>query len=134
MLADTMQLIMRPVWELAVLMLASLLPQASAMKMPWLSTSPMPAVFDSSYCLSWRVGVEANNVRCFHTVPAQCISYIEKYMLGGQYGSDVEMVVEQILAYLNETTQSDDGKDAWVLDVDDTCISNLMYYETKHFG
>ena len=62
------------------------------------------------------------------------IGYIENYMLGGQYKSDVDVVVEQIFAYLGEIELSGDGKDAWVLDVDDTCISNLMYYAGKHYG
>jgi len=128
-----MQLIC-PLWELLVLILAYLLSQATAMKMPGFYSNYPMAPFDASYCLSWRVGVEANNVRYFHTVPAQCIGYIENYMLGGQYKSDVDVVVEQIFAYLGEIELSGDGKDAWVLDVDDTCISNLMYYAGKHYG
>ncbi|ONK62717.1 uncharacterized protein A4U43_C07F7370 [Asparagus officinalis] len=126
-----MQLI-RPIWEFLILILANLLSQAPAMKMPGFYPYPMP--YYTSYCLSWRVGVEANNVRYFHTVPPQCVTYIENYMLGGQYNSDVGVVIQQIFAYLDETVPSDDGKDAWIFDVDDTCLSNVMYYGNKRFG
>lgn len=130
---SNMKRLMRPPWELLVLlMLANLLSQTTAMKMPGFYPNPMP--FDPGYCLSWRVGVEAYNIRYFHTVPVQCIVYVQDYMMGGQYDSDIDVVIEQIFAYLNGIVLSDDGKDAWILDVDDTCLSNLFYYQSKRFG
>lgn len=80
------------------------------------------------------MAVEANNVRPWRTVPAQCIRYVEDYMIGGQYCRDLDTVVEQILIYLNGIVAAADGMDAWILDVDDTCLSNLQYYRDKHFG
>ncbi|KAJ6381571.1 hypothetical protein OIU77_030284 [Salix suchowensis] len=89
----------------------------------------------ASYFLSWRLAVEANNARGWRTVPSQCSSYVEAYMLGGQYDRDLDLIVDQILSYINEIVPSDDGAmDAWILDVDDTCISNLFYYRGKRYG
>ncbi|XP_042428976.1 acid phosphatase 1-like [Zingiber officinale] len=120
------------IWELLLLVLANHLLRASeAGARPCLRSA---MGLDPSYCLSWRVAVEANNVRAWRTVPAQCVRYIEEYMVGGQYCRDLDTVVDQILAYLNGITAAADGLDAWILDVDDTCLSNTLYYKDKHFG
>ncbi|XP_048226052.1 acid phosphatase 1 isoform X2 [Ricinus communis] len=93
---------------------------------------PVDGPFD--YCLSWRLAVEANNVRGWRTVPAQCLRYIEAYMIGGQYDRDLDFIVEQIWSYVSEIVRSGDPMDAWILDVDDTCISNVFYYKGKRYG
>nr|XP_043637774.1 acid phosphatase 1 [Erigeron canadensis] len=87
-----------------------------------------------SYCLSWRLAIETNNIHGWRTVPVQCIHYLEVYMLGGQYDSDLNLVLEQIISYIDEIDLFEDGFDAWILDVDDTCLSNIFYYEGKRFG
>ncbi|KAI3473859.1 hypothetical protein Pfo_028040 [Paulownia fortunei] len=74
----------------------------------------------SGYCLSWRLAVEANNIRAWRTVPTHCLRHVEAYMIAGHY--------------IDTITLSNDGLDAWVLDVDDTCISNLFYYRGKRYG
>lgn len=84
--------------------------------------------------LSWRLAVEANNVRPWRTVPPQCYNHVQKYMSGGQYEHDLNLVVKHILLYANEIPLARDGMDAWILDVDDTCISNISYYEAMRFG
>ncbi|KAF8680788.1 hypothetical protein HU200_045635 [Digitaria exilis] len=93
---------------------------------------------DDSYCLSWRVMVEANNAKGWRTVPAPCVGYVRAYMAawGGQYGRDVAAVAGQAAAYAAEIAPAAaaDGLDAWVLDVDDTCLSNQPYYQVKQFG
>ncbi|ERN04259.1 acid phosphatase 1 [Amborella trichopoda] len=100
-----------------------------------LGAKPAPrSVSDNSGCLSWRVAVEANNVRAFRTVPDQCLAHVESYMSEGQYERDLEMVVEQIVWYSLGIVLGSDGLDAFVLDVDDTCISNRAYYRHKRFG
>lgn len=86
------------------------------------------------FCLSWRLGVEANNVVAWPTIPPQCSRYVETYMIGGQYDRDLELIVQQILGYLNHTSLLGDAMDAWILDVDDTCISNIYYYKSKKYG
>uniref|UniRef100_A0A1J3IJB0 Acid phosphatase 1 n=1 Tax=Noccaea caerulescens TaxID=107243 RepID=A0A1J3IJB0_NOCCA len=88
----------------------------------------------ASYCLSWRLAIETNNVRMWRSVPLQCMRYVELYMLAGQYDRDVQLIVEQINVYLNEILLPGDGMDAWILDVDDTCFSNLFYYRLKRYG
>ncbi|RZS20854.1 hypothetical protein BHM03_00053418 [Ensete ventricosum] len=89
---------------------------------------------EASYCASWMAAVEANNARGWRTVPSECVRHVESYMIGGQYKSDVDAVVERVAAYLDGVVAADDGKDVWLLDVDDTCLSNLPYYREKHFG
>lgn len=90
--------------------------------------------YGASYCLSWRLAVETNNVRAWRIVPLQCMRYVEVYMLGGQYDRDVQLIVDQIKVYLNEIVLPGDGMDAWILDVDDTCLSNVFYYRLKRYG
>ncbi|CAO2839126.1 unnamed protein product [Amaranthus hypochondriacus] len=88
-----------------------------------------------NYCLSWRMAVESNNMRGWRTIPTQCWRYIQSYMVGGQYTRDISLIVEQIYAYLDDSVSPlADGFDAWVFDVDDTCLSNLFYYQAKRFG
>ncbi|KAL0544758.1 hypothetical protein IC582_019883 [Cucumis melo] len=87
-----------------------------------------------SPCLSWRLAAETNNVEPWRTVPAHCFSCIGAYITGGQYQHDVRFVVEQIMRYAEGITVGDDGLDAWILDVDDTCISNVDYYKIKRYG
>lgn len=100
----------------------------------------MPYAYYSDYsnceCLSWRVAVEANNIRGWHTVPNECLRYVEYYMLFGQYHSDLEMIVEHVFSYIDDLilSNSSGSNASWILDVDDTCISNLLYYQRKRFG
>ncbi|XP_022734777.1 acid phosphatase 1-like [Durio zibethinus] len=93
-----------------------------------------PADSVPNECLSWRMAVETNNVRGWRTVPTHCLGYIETYMIGGQYEQDVNYIVEQIESYVRDLVVGGDGMDAWILDVDDTCISNIFYYKGKKYG
>ncbi|XP_011095174.1 acid phosphatase 1 [Sesamum indicum] len=95
---------------------------------------PTDTANSSGYCLSWRLAVEANNIRAWRTVPTQCSRHIEAYMIAGQYQRDLNLIVGSICSYVDTITLSDDGFDAWILDVDDTCISNLFYYRGKRYG
>jgi acid phosphatase len=93
---------------------------------------------EDPYCLSWRVMVEANNAKGWRTVPAPCVGYVRGYMAsswGGQYYRDVAAVADQVAAYAARIAPAAaDGLDAWVFDVDDTCLSNQPYYQAKQFG
>uniref|UniRef100_A0A453ANT2 Acid phosphatase 1 n=2 Tax=Aegilops tauschii subsp. strangulata TaxID=200361 RepID=A0A453ANT2_AEGTS len=93
-----------------------------------------PGGDDPDGCLSWRVMVEANNAKFWRAVPAPCIGYVWAYMSWGQYGRDVSSAADQIAAYASQAPAAGDGLDAWVLDIDDTCLSNLPYYQAKQFG
>ncbi|XBI98963.1 hypothetical protein VPH35_019134 [Triticum aestivum] len=78
--------------------------------------------------------VEANNAKFWRAVPAPCVGYVWAYMSWGQYGRDVGSAADQIAAYASQAPAAGDGLDAWVLDIDDTCLSNLPYYQAKQFG
>ncbi|CAB4284979.1 unnamed protein product [Prunus armeniaca] len=118
--------------EVFVLVYLTLFSKATGLK-PYPKPS-LPQVEGAAFCLSWRLAVEADNVRAWRTVPTQCLRYVETYMIGGQYDQDVDFLVGQILSYVNGIALSGDGKDAWILDVDDTCISNVFYYKSKRYG
>ncbi|KAI9107933.1 hypothetical protein K1719_020806 [Acacia pycnantha] len=89
---------------------------------------------DNGYGLSWRLAVEANNVAPWRTVPVRCYKHVQSYIMGGQYQNDVQVIADQILAYAFHIPLSSDGFDAWVFDVDDTCISNINFYKDHQFG
>ncbi|KAF5750719.1 acid phosphatase 1-like [Tripterygium wilfordii] len=121
--------------EMLLFFLLAVFSKATGAKPFWrYSVPPGGAQDNASYCLSWRLAVEANNMRPWRTVPRQCLHHLETYMICGQYARDVDLIVEQILTYINELVLTGDGKDAWILDVDDTCISNVFYYRGKRFG
>lgn len=89
----------------------------------------------AGYCLSWRTGVETYNMRAWPTVPARCQLHVRDYMTCGQYRQDIKLVTDQIFAYIDTIVPADDGMDAWIFDVDETCLSNLPYYQySKRFG
>lgn len=78
--------------------------------------------------------MEVNNLRNWWTVPQDCLTYVQQYMLYGQYERDLAMAVDYIVSYSKEISPVGDGMDAWVLDVDDTAVSNLEYYMGRKFG
>ncbi|KAM3196454.1 hypothetical protein ACQJBY_040083 [Aegilops geniculata] len=85
-------------------------------------------------CDSWRLGVEAHNVRDWKTVPASCESYVGHYMLGGHYRRDSKLVIDEAISYVDSLKLAGNGKEVWVFDVDETTLSNLPYYATHGFG
>ncbi|KAI3408267.1 uncharacterized protein J3R85_020378 [Psidium guajava] len=125
------------VQELLLLVVLAIYPKATFGKNYSSKGSDAPvaaAEGGNGYCLSWRLAVEANNVRAWRTVPLQCQHHVESYMIGGQYDRDLNLIADQVAAYADGIVVSDDGMDAWVLDIDDTCISNLFYYKGKRYG
>lgn len=113
--------------EVLVLFFLALLCKAIAIR-------SQPRTIDASFCLSWRLAVETNNELPWRTVPNKCSQYVEDYLIHGQYERDLELIMEQALDYVNGISIVGDGKDAWILDVDDTCISNIYYYKSKNYG
>ncbi|XP_054785091.1 acid phosphatase 1-like isoform X1 [Prosopis cineraria] len=110
-------------------------PSAAAAPPPPPSSSTSSDSGNEKFCLSWRLGVEANNVVAWRTVPTECQTEVESYMIDGQYEGDLDLVMQQIFTFLDSIPISSNSSfDAWVLDVDDTCLSNLYYYKTKRFG
>nr|AFK47047.1 unknown [Lotus japonicus] len=96
--------------------------------------STSSSFIDGRFCLSWRLGVETNNVLLWRTVPTQCLQYVEDYLIHGQYDRDLELIMEQALSYVDAIPLVADGMDGWILDVDDTCLSNIYYYKSKKYG
>ncbi|XVF74490.1 hypothetical protein PTKIN_Ptkin13bG0114500 [Pterospermum kingtungense] len=85
-------------------------------------------------CLSWRLGVETNNVVRWITVPGECEEYVGHYMLGHQYRRDSRVVTNQALLYAQNLSLARDGRDIWVFDIDETSLSNLPYFAHHGFG
>ncbi|XP_052143184.1 stem 28 kDa glycoprotein-like [Oryza glaberrima] len=96
------------------------------------------AVGDGDYCDSWRVGVEANNVRGWTATPRKCDNYVENYMRGHHYRRDSKVVVDEAAAYAEAAVLSGDpAADAnatWVFDVDETALSHVKFYKNHGFG
>lgn len=78
-------------------------------------------------CQSFRVGVEANNLRDWDTIPSYCKSYIKTYLEKKQYGLDVEAMVAAAVDYADTRSLDASPKDIWVFDVEETLISNQKY-------
>ncbi|EXC28686.1 Acid phosphatase 1 [Morus notabilis] len=89
---------------------------------------------DLLYCDSWRFSVETNDAGFWPTIPKRCENYVENYVTGDRYRSDSEFVAGDSLAFVRSLQMNDDGKDAWIFDIDETLLSNLPYYEAHGFG
>ncbi|KAF8726979.1 hypothetical protein HU200_019468 [Digitaria exilis] len=72
-------------------------------------------VSSSMSCASWRLGVEANNIRDWYS-----IGYMSNYMFGDQLRQDCAVLAREAVAYAEGLELADDGRDVWVFDVDDT--------------
>ncbi|GMN37110.1 hypothetical protein TIFTF001_006543 [Ficus carica] len=89
---------------------------------------------DGVSCLSWRFGVETNNIIDWKTVPEECEDYVGNYMLGDQYRNDSQVVTREAFRYAKSLNLTNDGKNVWVFDIDETTLSNLPYYAKHGFG
>lgn len=89
----------------------------------------------NSYCESWRINVELNNIKEFNVVPQECVEHVRKYMTSSQYKADSERAVEEVRLYLSGCcTLKGDGKDSWIFDIDETLLSTIPYYKKHGFG
>ncbi|MCO5604692.1 hypothetical protein L7F22_058862 [Adiantum nelumboides] len=85
-------------------------------------------------CESWRVNAEMGNIIGWIVIPSGCEVYVRSYMLGGQYLSDVDLMVEAAMSYASKVQLEGSGRDAWVFDIDDTVLSHVLYYSENNFG
>ncbi|KAL6134543.1 hypothetical protein ACLB2K_066774 [Fragaria x ananassa] len=85
-------------------------------------------------CLSWRLGVETRNIIDWTTVPAACEGYVGHYMLGHQYRKDSKAVTYEAYLYAKSLNLTEDDKNLWIFDIDETSLSNLPYYVHHGFG
>uniref|UniRef100_A0A803MPU2 Acid phosphatase 1 n=2 Tax=Chenopodium quinoa TaxID=63459 RepID=A0A803MPU2_CHEQI len=88
----------------------------------------------SLFCESWRFSVEANNAGNWSAVPDRCLEFVKDYMTGDRYKSDFGLTAKNTLEFAKSVDIAEDGKDAWIFDVDETLISFLPYYESHGFG
>lgn len=79
-------------------------------------------------CLSWRLGVETNNIIDWSLIPGACVDYVGHYMVGKQYRLDCDTVVNAAIEHAKSLKIPRDGKGIWVFDIDETSLSNLPYY------
>ncbi|KAK4491742.1 hypothetical protein RD792_002517, partial [Penstemon davidsonii] len=79
-------------------------------------------------CQSWRLSVETRNFIDSKLVPKECAAYVRVYMQGTQYRRDCDMVADIAIQYAKTVKVGGDGKDIWVLDIDETALSNLPFY------
>ncbi|KAJ8530664.1 hypothetical protein K7X08_023545 [Anisodus acutangulus] len=88
-----------------------------------------------NYCESWRMNVELHNIRNYAVVPQECVAYIGKYMTSTQYKVDSERTIDECILHLSTNCiLENDGKDAWIFDIDDTLLSSVPYYKKNGFG
>ncbi|XP_024540857.1 acid phosphatase 1 [Selaginella moellendorffii] len=88
----------------------------------------------SRYCSSFQFNAEVNNFVNGWLVPGECVSRIKRYIEKGQYAADVEAVINQARIYVKNLTVTNEAKKAWVLDIDETSLSNVPYYRTHSYG
>ncbi|KAF0903282.1 hypothetical protein E2562_026566 [Oryza meyeriana var. granulata] len=110
---------------------AHLLPRPLVIELPTSAAEEVPA---EVRCASWRLAGEANNLAPWKAVPEECAGYVRDYLTGLAYRSDLEVVAREASAYARATRVGDDGRDAWVFDVDETLLSNLPYYADHGYG
>ncbi|XP_010098162.2 acid phosphatase 1 [Morus notabilis] len=88
---------------------------------------------DEEWCLSWRFGIETNNLVDWAMYPEECEGYIWRYMLGCQYEKDSKVVTEEAYEYAKNLNLPYDGKiHVWVFDIDETALTNLNHFIPKH--
>lgn len=88
----------------------------------------------NGHCLSWRLSVETNNLRDWKLVPKECAEYVGLYIKGGQYSRDCDAVADIAIQFARSVKVAGDGKDIWILDIDETALSNLPFYARPGVG
>ncbi|CAH2077606.1 unnamed protein product [Thlaspi arvense] len=87
-----------------------------------------------TYCQSWRLAVETNNVGTWDVIPSICVDSVAGYLNGDQYGSDYDIIADYALAFAKTVQISGDGKDVWIFDIDETLLTNIDYYKAHGYG
>ncbi|KAA0061516.1 acid phosphatase 1-like [Cucumis melo var. makuwa] len=87
-------------------------------------------------CESWKFAVEVNAAGSWKSVPRPCIAFVRDYFNGDRYLSDSRTVVNYSLTFANSVNMAgkENGRNAWVFDVDETLLSNLPYYRVNGYG
>ncbi|KFK29483.1 hypothetical protein AALP_AA7G140100 [Arabis alpina] len=88
----------------------------------------------NTYCESWRLAAETNNVGTWDVIPSICVDSVSEYLNGDQYGSDYGVIADYALAFAKTVQISGDGKDVWIFDIDETLLTNIDYYKAHGYG
>ncbi|XP_071732181.1 acid phosphatase 1-like [Rutidosis leptorrhynchoides] len=88
----------------------------------------------TSWCSSWRIAGEANNLNPWNKVPDECVNYVKEYMLSKSYEIDLEFVSNEAIEFAKSFKLNEDGMDVWIFDIDETLLSNLPYYARHDYG
>ncbi|MCO5613363.1 hypothetical protein L7F22_067639 [Adiantum nelumboides] len=97
------------------------------------STLTLQKQVDPGFCTSFRLNLELSNVQDW-AIPSTCEDYMLDYVHGGQYSRDIEVSVDSARSYLRTLKVQHDEKNAVVLDVDETALSNAFYYTHSSRG
>ncbi|TVU12733.1 hypothetical protein EJB05_46389 [Eragrostis curvula] len=115
-----------------------ILPRPLVIELPS-SAAPPDEAFEEELplevrCASWRLAAEANNLAPWRAVPAECAPHVRDYVTGVAYRADLDLVARESAAYARAAPRGDDGRDAWIFDIDETLLSNLPYYADHGYG
>jgi len=83
-------------------------------------------------CASFRLAVEAHNIRAFKTIPEECVEPTKDYINGEQFRSDSKTVNQQAFFYASEREVH--HNDIFIFGIDNTVLSNIPYYEKHGYG
>ncbi|XP_052174494.1 acid phosphatase 1 [Diospyros lotus] len=86
------------------------------------------------HCSSWRFAAETNNLSPWKTIPPECADYVKDYVTGRAYEIDLRRVSREAGGHAKSVELGEDGKDAWIFDIDETLLSNLPYYSEHGYG
>lgn len=81
-------------------------------------------------CRSFALNYELNNLRGNDVFPSMCEEYVFHYMRSGQYENDVKGTIRAADNYWSSVIPNADGFDAVVMDIDETALSNVPYYNS----
>ncbi|XP_074568154.1 acid phosphatase 1-like [Curcuma longa] len=123
-----------PFLLLYVLAIASADPSHSLLRMRNAPAGAGGAAADGLFCDSWRLSVETNNAGNWRTIPPKCLEIVAEYVNGDRYLSDSDIIAVDSLSFAETVRIVGDRKDVWVLDIDETLLSNVPYYAVHGFG
>lgn len=80
--------------------------------------------------------METNDAGKWELVPRRCVGFVRDYVSGERYAVDSDAVAESSIAYATRVAaeKNQNGKIAWVFDIDETLLSNVPYYADHGYG
>jgi len=84
-------------------------------------------------CRSFALNAELNNLQGW-LLPKECENYVAEYVELGQYYTDYKVALDAARDYLSTLSAGPDHRDLIVLDIDETALSNIPYYQANNYG